>query len=126
MSKQRPIQRIAIIGFGEVGGIFGSDFAEHGIKVSVFDILFHSKQRRKSMLAKARLCGVIAAENLRDCIHESQLVVSAVTASSALEVAKRASRILHKGQVFLDINSVSPETKRKAASHNRKEQRPFC
>src|SRR6476646_4731155 len=115
MPKQHAILRIAIIGFGEVGGIFGSDFAEQGIKVSVFDILFQSKQRRKSMLAKARGCGVTAAENLKDCIHESQLVISAVTASSALGVAERASRILHEGQAYLDINSGSPATKRKAA-----------
>jgi 3-hydroxyisobutyrate dehydrogenase-like beta-hydroxyacid dehydrogenase len=117
MSEQRAVQRIAIIGFGEVGGIFGSDFTEQGINVSVFDILFHSKLRRKRMLAKARVCGVTAAENLKDCIDESQLVISAVTASSSLDVAKRASRILHDGQVFLDINSVSPETKGKAASY---------
>jgi hypothetical protein len=28
MPDARPIQRIAIIGFGEVGGIFGEDFAK--------------------------------------------------------------------------------------------------
>jgi len=115
MSKQPEINRIAIIGFGEVGGIFGRDFAEQGIKVSVFDILFHSKRQRKLMLAKARACGVTVAEGLKNCIHESQLVISAVTVSSALEVAKRSSRSLRKGQVFLDINSVSPATKRKSA-----------
>jgi 3-hydroxyisobutyrate dehydrogenase-like beta-hydroxyacid dehydrogenase len=125
MIKRRPIHRIAIIGFGEAGGILGSDFVEQGIKVSVFDILFHSTKQRKSMLAKARLCGVTAAENLKDCMHESQLVFSAVTASSALEVAKRASRILHKGQVFLDINSVSPATKRKAATYVEKSSAHF-
>ena len=115
MSKQRAIQRVAIIGFGEVGGIFGCDFAEQGIEVSVFDILFHSKRQRTTMLAKAGMCGVTAAENLKDCIQESPFVISAVTASSALEVAKQAGRILRKGQLFLDINSVSPETKRKVA-----------
>jgi 3-hydroxyisobutyrate dehydrogenase-like beta-hydroxyacid dehydrogenase len=32
-----------------------------------------------------------------------------------LDVAKEAGRVLNGGQLFLDINSVSPETKRKAA-----------
>jgi 3-hydroxyisobutyrate dehydrogenase-like beta-hydroxyacid dehydrogenase len=85
--------------------------------VSVFDILLHSKQQRTAMLGKASFCGVTAAENLKNCIHESQFVISAVTASSALEVAKQAGQFLSRGQVFLDINSVSPDTKRRAARH---------
>lgn len=125
MPKRRTIQHIAIIGFGEVGGIFGSDFAKQGIQVSVFDILFHSKRHRKAMLAKARLCGVTAAESLKSCIHDSQLVISAVTASSALDVAQQAGKVFRDGQVFLDINSVSPESKRRAASHFEKNNAHF-
>ena len=34
-----PIQRIAIVGFGEAGGIFGKDLAARGLDVSTFDIL---------------------------------------------------------------------------------------
>jgi len=67
------------------------------------------------MLKKARACGVTAARGLKDCLHKAEMVISAVTASSALDVAKEAGLILGEGQLFLDINSVSPETKRKAA-----------
>jgi 3-hydroxyisobutyrate dehydrogenase-like beta-hydroxyacid dehydrogenase len=110
-----PIQQIAIIGFGEVGGVFGHDFAKQGIEVSVFDILFVSKRHRRQMLSKASECGVRAAANLYDCVRDSQLVISAVTVTSALDVAKEAGAILRAGQIFLDINSASPKTKRKAA-----------
>jgi 3-hydroxyisobutyrate dehydrogenase-like beta-hydroxyacid dehydrogenase len=110
-----PIQQIAIIGFGEAGGIFGHDLAKLGIEISVFDILLDSKRHRRHMLSKARECGVRAAANLYDCVRDSQLVISAVTAASALHVAKEAGSILAAGQIFLDINSVSPKTKRKAA-----------
>jgi 3-hydroxyisobutyrate dehydrogenase-like beta-hydroxyacid dehydrogenase len=110
-----PIQRIAIIGFGEAGGIFGRDLAKLGIEVSAFDTLLVSKRHRRHMLSKARECGVRVAANLYDCVRDSQLVISAVTAASALDVAKEAGAILRAGQTFLDINSVSPETKRKAA-----------
>jgi 3-hydroxyisobutyrate dehydrogenase-like beta-hydroxyacid dehydrogenase len=113
----QPIQRIAIIGFGEVGGIFGSDFAKQGIQVSVFDILLHSRKHRQPMLLKARTCGVTAANSLKDCLSHAELVISAVTPASALDVVKQAVPILRPGQIFLDINSVSPETKRKAATH---------
>ena len=114
MPSPQPISRIAIIGFGEVGGIFGSDFAGQGIDVSVFDILLASEAHRQQMLTKARSCGVNAKDTLCDCLRDADLVISAVTASSALDVAKEAEPLLHRQQMFLDINSVSPETKRKA------------
>jgi 3-hydroxyisobutyrate dehydrogenase-like beta-hydroxyacid dehydrogenase len=112
-----PITRIALVGFGEVGGIFGPDFARQGIDVSVYDILFHSPESRDAMLAKARDCNVRACESLAECVHNADLVISAVTASSALDVARDASKYLRTGQFFMDINSVSPGTKRADATH---------
>ena len=117
MSSGAAIERIAIIGFGEVGGIFGNDFARQGMAVSVFDILLASRRHRQKMLAKARACGVDAMDKMSDCLADAQLVISAVTASSALDVAKQAAGMLHRGQIFLDINSVSPQTKCRAARH---------
>jgi 3-hydroxyisobutyrate dehydrogenase-like beta-hydroxyacid dehydrogenase len=112
----RSIHQIAIVGFGEVGGIFGNDLAKQGIGVTVFDILIASPNHRQQMFAKAENCGVIAAESLRECLRHADLVISAVTASSALEVATEAGRTLRAGQIFLDLNSISPDTKRKVAS----------
>jgi 3-hydroxyisobutyrate dehydrogenase-like beta-hydroxyacid dehydrogenase len=120
-----PIQRIAIVGFGEAGGIIGKDLASRGLNISTFDILFHSKEAREAMLAKARESKVHAAETLSDCVRDAQLVISAVTASSALDVAKEASRLLRASQFFLDINSVSPGTKRKMADHFEKTEARF-
>jgi 3-hydroxyisobutyrate dehydrogenase-like beta-hydroxyacid dehydrogenase len=116
MRSARSILHVAIIGFGEVGGIFGNDFAKQGIEVSVYDILLDSERHREQMLAKARSCGVQAAATLRDGLRNASLVISAVTASSALDVAQQAGPMLHGEQIFLDINSVSPETKRRAAA----------
>lgn len=117
MPSANHIHRVAIIGFGEAGGIFAKDLAQAGVDVAVFDILFNSRRHRKPMLKKAQACGVTAAGSLKGCLAPAGLVISAVTASSALEVAKDAGTILGKGQLFLDINSVSPATKRKAAGY---------
>jgi len=117
MHRANTIQRVAIIGFGEAGGIFAKDLALAGREVSVFDILFNSNRQRQSMLGKAQACGVKAARSLKDCLNEAELVISAVTASSGLEVAKEAGPILGEGRLFLDINSVSPTTKRKGAAY---------
>ncbi len=117
MQSTKSIDRVAIIGFGEAGGIFAKDLAVKGMDVCVFDILFNSSRRRQGMLNKAQACGVTAARSLTDCLHKADLVISAVTASSALEVAKEVGANLSEGQIFVDINSVSPETKRKAAGY---------
>ena len=117
MPSANPIHRVAIIGFGEAGGIFAKDLALAGVDVAVFDILLNSRRHRKRMLKKAQACGVTAAGSLMECLAPADLVISAVTASSALKVAKDAGTILGKGQLFLDINSVSPATKRKAAGY---------
>ena len=114
MHNPRPISRIAIIGFGEVGGIFGNDFAEQGIEVSVFDILLASERHRQHMLSKARSCGVKAEENLLVCLRNADLVISAVTSSSALDVAQEAGPILRRSRFLtgehdtqLDIRDVT-------------------
>ena len=122
----RLMKRIAIVGFGEVGGIFGNDLAKQGIEVSVFDILFDSPNQRQQMFAKAGTCGVKAAENLEECLRDAELVISAVTASSAAAVAEDAGPLLRVGQTFLDINSVSPETKRTLAAQIGRGQAHFA
>jgi 3-hydroxyisobutyrate dehydrogenase-like beta-hydroxyacid dehydrogenase len=117
MHSTKSIDAVAVIGFGEAGGIFAKDLALRGMKVSVFDILFNSNRGRQPMLRKAQAYGVTAARGLGDCLHKAELVISAVTASSALDVAKEAAPILAEDQLFLDINSVSPGSKRKAAKY---------
>jgi 3-hydroxyisobutyrate dehydrogenase-like beta-hydroxyacid dehydrogenase len=120
-----PFQRIALVGFGEAGGILGHDLARQGIEVSFFDILLRSKKGRPAMLAKAAASGVHAKEILRDAVRGAELVISAVTASSAPSVAREAAKLVQAGQFFLDINSVSPETKRKEARHFEKSKGSF-
>jgi len=110
------IQKVALIGFGEVGGIFGKDLVAAGIEVSTFDVQFCKEPARAGMLDKALSAKVIAVDNLRDAIRSAQLVVSVVTASSAFTVACEAAGLLRPAQFYLDANSVSPETKGKMAA----------
>jgi 3-hydroxyisobutyrate dehydrogenase-like beta-hydroxyacid dehydrogenase len=111
----KPFEKIGIIGFGEVGGIFGRDLVQRGIDVATFDILFDEQGSREAMLAKARDHGVRACESASDCLRGRDLIISAVTASSASRVAEECAPLLADGQIYLDINSVSPETKLRMA-----------
>jgi 3-hydroxyisobutyrate dehydrogenase-like beta-hydroxyacid dehydrogenase len=110
-----PVRQIALIGFGEVGGIFGHDFAAAGLGVSAFDILLNVEQSRTTMLAKAKKAKVHACDTLEEAVRGADLVISAVTASSATDVANSAAPFLRAGQIYLDINSASPDTKRSIA-----------
>ncbi len=67
------------------------------------------------MLARAESAKVRACDSIEDAIRGANLVISAVTASSAVEAAGSAAPFLRSGQIYLDINSVSPETKREIA-----------
>jgi 3-hydroxyisobutyrate dehydrogenase-like beta-hydroxyacid dehydrogenase len=106
------MERIGIIGFGEVGGIFGQDLAAGGTSVMVYDTLFQGNGTRSLALEKATRAGVVVAGSLEEMLQSADVVLSAVTASSALPAAKEAAPYLRRGQVYVDMNSVSPDTKK--------------
>jgi 3-hydroxyisobutyrate dehydrogenase-like beta-hydroxyacid dehydrogenase len=110
------IKRVALIGFGEAGGILGEDLAKLGIQVHTTDILLRQSSSREAMLLRARNANVSPHESLRDAVHYADLVVSAVTSSASVDAATEAAPYLAAGQVYLDINSVSPEKKREIAN----------
>jgi 3-hydroxyisobutyrate dehydrogenase-like beta-hydroxyacid dehydrogenase len=106
------VKRIGIVGFGEAGSILGEDLVKAGCEVATYDILLDQTSTRAAMEAKASRVRVRTVRSLRDVVAGAELVISAVTASSAADVAKGAATALKSGQLFLDINSVSPATKR--------------
>ena len=107
--------RLALIGFGEVGSIFAADLIANGASVATYDILFDDRERREPYLAKARSVGAIAAKDGRAACLDAEIVISAVTASAAEEVATAAGGYLAPGQVFFDLNSAAPATKQRSA-----------
>jgi 3-hydroxyisobutyrate dehydrogenase-like beta-hydroxyacid dehydrogenase len=106
---------IAIIGFGEAGSILGEELARGGSAVVTYDILLDAPAARAAMLRKAERAGVRTAAGVPQALAGAGLVISAVTASSSVDVAGRAAAVLGAGQFFLDINSVAPSTKRECA-----------
>ena len=100
---------IAVVGYGEVGRIFSKAFLAHPhVRVRAYDIL---RERMDIALAD----GVVACDSAAHAAEGADLIVSAVTADRTLDVATQAAGYLRKGQIFFDINSASPVTKRTAA-----------
>jgi len=107
------LSRVALVGFGEAGGILGTDLAALGrFAVVTFDILLADPARRGAMEAKAKAAKVEPAASLAQALAGADLVISAVTAGEARKVAEEAGKLMRPGQILLEINSVSPETRR--------------
>ncbi|MCW5773642.1 MAG: NAD(P)-dependent oxidoreductase [Rhodospirillaceae bacterium] len=109
------VKTVAIIGFGEAGGILGAELVRRGLEVRTYDILLDDPAKRAAMLNKAASAGVAAAESHAGAAKGADLVLSTVTAASSVAAAEAVAPHLVPGQVFLDLNSVSPEAKRKSA-----------
>ena len=114
----QPPVRIGLIGYGEVGKTFTQGLqGQPGVSiVSAWDLKFDSATQRDAELDHASLHGVTACTNLQELCAHSDLIISAVTASSTLGVAQQAAPLVRSGAVFLDLNSASPAIKRQAAA----------
>jgi 3-hydroxyisobutyrate dehydrogenase-like beta-hydroxyacid dehydrogenase len=106
--------RLAFIGFGELGQRFCRDLAiGKNVALSAYDIVFDRDPVRRR-LAEAH--GVTVASSAEAACAGADIVVSAVTADQVEAVAQLAAGWLQPGQLFLDVNSASPATKRRAAN----------
>ena len=105
-------ERIAFIGFGEAGqtitrGLRGEGAAD----LVAYDILFDDPADQGRLKKAAEALGVECAASHVDAVRGAGLVFLAVTASSSLEATRSCLPGLAPGQLFLDINSVSPGRK---------------
>ncbi|MBM0106284.1 NAD(P)-dependent oxidoreductase [Steroidobacter sp. S1-65] len=108
------IQRICLLGFGEVGQTLASDFRAAGVtRLVAFDLLFQDPQSACSQAAKA--ADVRMAASAAEAAAEADLIISAVTAAQDLAAARSVAGAVKPGGYFLDVNSVSPGVKAQAA-----------
>ncbi len=76
-----------------------------------FDVVDNATLRERASAAKVTL-----TQSLNDLAESSDIVLSMVTAASALSVAKNAVKYLRPGAIYADLNSCSPRTKQAIAS----------
>jgi 3-hydroxyisobutyrate dehydrogenase-like beta-hydroxyacid dehydrogenase len=105
--------RIAFIGFGEAARSFQASLSQRDptLGFAAYDI--DGSHGMREAMASA---GMEPAGSSQDAIAGADLVFSAVTADQASVAALKAAEGLAAGQVFIDINSVSPQRKRDNAA----------
>ena len=109
------INRLGMIGYGEVGKIISAGMKSQMHSMRVWDLKFSSADTPSAELAHAAAAGVTSCDGMAALCQASNFIVSAVTASQTLAVAQAAAQHIQAGSVFLDLNSASPGTKQQAA-----------
>jgi 3-hydroxyisobutyrate dehydrogenase-like beta-hydroxyacid dehydrogenase len=112
------IGNIGLVGYGEVGKIFGAGLKDKSgvATVSAWDLKFAEAARQAAEHAHAAGARIATQPSMQALCAASELIISAVTASNTLAVAQEAAAHIRAGTVFLDLNSASPGTKQKAAA----------
>jgi 3-hydroxyisobutyrate dehydrogenase-like beta-hydroxyacid dehydrogenase len=110
------IQRIGLIGYGEVGKTFSIGLNDRVASCAAWDLKFANLALRAAELDHASANGIQACASMRELCETSDLVISAVTASNTLAVAQEAAKYIQAGGLFLDLNSASPGTKQQCAA----------
>ena len=108
------IDRLGMVGYGEVGKIITTGLKSQMQSVHVWDLKFADDQAKSTELAHAAASGVTACAGMQAVCQTSNFIASAVTASQTLAVAQAAAQHIQAGTVFLDLNSASPGTKQQA------------
>jgi len=105
--------KIAFIGFGEAARAFTDSLRaqDSRLRFTAFDI-----EQGPAMVAAMKANGVRMGASPADALEGADWIISAVTADQSLIAARSAAPALVQGQVFFDINSVSPGRKRETAA----------
>jgi 3-hydroxyisobutyrate dehydrogenase-like beta-hydroxyacid dehydrogenase len=98
---------IALIGFGEAGSTFAKAAGWESAALA-FDL----NPARRSVMEEA---GVVACATAECALSDADMVLSLVTADSALPAAQDYAALLKPQAIWCDMNSVAPDTKRAAA-----------
>jgi hypothetical protein len=84
--------RIALIGYGEVGGIFGAALAKRGVvRVTAYDVLLCDALRAAALRARASADGVRIADSARGWRRSSSKVSSRRAATASRTPCPRRS-----------------------------------
>ena len=107
--------RVCLLGFGEVGQTLAEDLGHVAdVELRAYDIQFDDPRSVPSRAAAAQT-EVRRCESAPEAAGGADMVISAVTAAQDAVAAISVVGALGSGGFYLDVNSVSPATKRQVA-----------
>lgn len=107
--------KIGLLGFGEVGQTLGDDLLSvRDVTLCAYDILF-ADRRSVPGVAIGQHTSIVAAATAAELAEDSEIVICAVTAAQDVAATRSIVAGLARDAFVLDLNSVSPVTKRECA-----------
>lgn len=108
---------LGFIGFGEAAFHIAKGLRGAGVEpIRAYDVNAGTGPVGDRIRRRAEEANVMLAPALRDLIRDSNIIFSTVVASVAEDVAAVAAPLLRPDQVFIDLNSTAPDTKRAVAA----------
>jgi len=104
---------LSLIGYGEAGSTFARAGAWGDMGGNARAAVWDLREERQALAAED---GLIVAAGAQEALAGREMVLSLVTADSALPAARDYAAFLPKGAIWADCNSVAPGTKREAAA----------
>ena len=102
-------QKIGIMSIGEMGFHWAKLLKAHGVEVLTYD-----KDRGEVSRRRGENAGVTSVASMTDLVSQTELIVSIVVPSAAIDVAKKVAAAVktsrRKDLMFLDANAISPMT----------------
>lgn len=107
------VSSIEFLGFGEAGQIFARTLRKHQstLKIMAWDRLLEAPDDAMRDVMTSENVAAIRPEQF----GHADWIISAVTADQSLLAAESIAKHINQGQVYIDINSVSPSRKQATA-----------
>lgn len=119
---------LAFIGFGEAAYNITAGLRKEGLKepVIAYDVMLSDPKRRDDILKRMQQTQVTPASSSVEAAAESRFIVSVNSAGAAYGIAKEIIPTLRADQVYVDLNSASPDLMKKIDGIPRAEDVLFC
>ncbi len=103
---------VGFIGFGEAGSTIACGLRAAGVeRLFAFDIKTSAADFGPAIVRRADESRTTLVESPADLVRSSDILLSTVTSSSALDAASAAAPFLERRHLYADLNSVSPAVK---------------
>lgn len=110
MSNVAAFVHVGFIGLGEAGRAIASGLAgQPGVAVYGYDASPEASREAASQLAG----DLVVVDSLQDLADSAQVILSTVVAGAATEVASQIAPWIGEDHLYVDLNSVSPQSKQR-------------
>jgi 3-hydroxyisobutyrate dehydrogenase-like beta-hydroxyacid dehydrogenase len=109
--------KLGFIGFGEASFSMASGLKSQGLMdIAAYDKNYQTEPHASVIQQNAKEAKVELLSSLEELIEECNIVISATSSATAVEVARETEPFLSREKVFVDVNAASPEAMEEISS----------